>query len=257
MVPTVIIRHGALTFGAKRMAKKMRPGRRGKPQARRERRFEPRPTTQPVVAYALGGLGAILMGAGAWRQFGAVLATAASAVEAQRVGPYLLAVGAVLTAAAIWLGTSGEPAIRVGDGGIAVEKGELRRMPWYAVNRIEWRAEAVRVTGRDDADAAMTIVVKADSYPQAAAWIVKEARARVPAVVDVPADATLPDANAASGVPYPLDPPQVVGKHCAATGKVISYEPDARVCPRCGRVYHKDHVAEACACGASLAELRG
>jgi hypothetical protein len=28
------------------------------------------------------------------------------------------------------------------------------------------------------------------------------------------------------------------------------------VCPRCDRVYHKAHVPEACACGASLEDLR-
>jgi hypothetical protein len=48
----------------------------------------------------------------------------------------------------------------------------------------------------------------------------------------------------------------VVGRHCAATGKVIAYEPDARLCPRCERAYHKSGVPEACECGALLAELR-
>jgi len=54
----------------------------------------------------------------------------------------------------------------------------------------------------------------------------------------------------------PLEPPQVVGKHCAASGKVISYEPDARVCPRCERVYHRASVPASCECGASLTELQ-
>jgi hypothetical protein len=48
----------------------------------------------------------------------------------------------------------------------------------------------------------------------------------------------------------------VVGKHCADSGTVIAYEPDARVCPRCERVYHKAHVPETCACGGSLEGLR-
>jgi hypothetical protein len=94
------------------------------------------------------------------------------------------------------------------------------------------------------------------SHPQAAAWIVKEARQRLPSIVDVPDDATLPQPLASGGEQLPLEPPQVVGKHCAASGKVIAYEPDARVCPRCERVYHKSHVPEACDCGASLADLR-
>jgi hypothetical protein len=47
-----------------------------------------------------------------------------------------------------------------------------------------------------------------------------------------------------------------VGKRCAESDVIISYEPDARVCPRCERVYHKDHVPKSCVCGASLAEVK-
>ena len=75
-------------------------------------------------------------------------------------------------------------------------------------------------------------------------------------MVDVPDDATLPEVRASAGESLPLEPPQVVGKHCASSGKVIAYEPDARVCPRCERVYHKVSVPDACECGASLKELQ-
>ncbi len=235
------------------MAKKTKSARTAKPRPRRERRFEPQASAKPGLVYGLGALGAIAMGAGGWEQFGPLLSDAGP--EPLKMGPYVLTAGAVLAGVAIWMGTSGEPALRVGDGGLAVEKGGLRRMPWFAIERIEWRDEAVRVTGKDDAGVAMSFAASLRSHPQAGAWIVKEARARVPGVVEVPEDATLPEANADAGESLPLDPPQVVGRHCAASGKVISYEPDARVCPRCERVYHKAHVPEACACGASLAEL--
>jgi hypothetical protein len=236
-----------------RMAKK-KPAKRAKARERRERRFEPRATTNPLVVYVIGALGAVAMGAGSWGQFGYLLQDGAPAPFAY--APYILALGALLVGAAIWRGTSGEPALRVGDGGLAVERGGLRRLPWYAIERIEWREEAVRVTGTSDDGAAMTIVARSSSQPQAAAWIVKEARERIPKVVDVPDDATLTAASASAGESLPLDPPQVVGKHCAATGKVIAYEPDARLCPRCERIYHKTGVPETCECGASLAGLR-
>ncbi|HXX66166.1 MAG TPA: hypothetical protein VEK07_03240 [Polyangiaceae bacterium] len=236
------------------MAKKTRSARRDKPQSRSERRFEPRASTKPIIPYVLGALGALAMGAGFWGQFGATL-------EGQDLDPFkgavwLLGVGAIAVGAAIWLGTSGEPPLRVGDGGIGLEKGQVRRIPWHAVERVEWRGEAVRVTGRDEEGASLLLVVKSMTHPQAAAWIVREARARVPAVVDVPADATLPEASATAGTNSSLEPPQVVGKRCAASGKAISFEPDARVCPRCERVYHKAHVPESCACGGSLGDLR-
>ena len=47
-----------------------------------------------------------------------------------------------------------------------------------------------------------------------------------------------------------------MGKKCAATGKTISYEPDARVCPRCERVYMRRSVPKKCKCGNSLVHLR-
>jgi hypothetical protein len=227
------------------MAKKSKSAKREKPRERQERRFDARSTIGPALPYGLGGLGAAAMGAGAWGAFGASLL----GVAPVPVAPYILSAGAVLAGAAIWIGTSGEPPLRVGDGGIAVDKGGVRRMPWYAIERIEWRGEAVRVTGKDEAGTPLTIVAKLASQPQAGAWIVKEARDRVPGAVDVPGDATLPPAATDAGTLLVLDAPQVVGKHCACSGKVISFEPDARLCPRCERVYHKDHVPDACACG--------
>jgi hypothetical protein len=239
------------------MAKKTRGAKKDRPRERRERRFEPRPSTNPVVVYLLGGVGAIVMGAGAWAQFGAAFADVPeNAPEPLTFARYILVAGTLLVGAAIWIGTSGDPALRVGDGGVAFEKSGVRRVPWYAIERIEWREEAVRVIGKDDVGAPVTIVARAATHPQAAAWIVKEARERIPAVVDVPDDATLSGARSDAGEELPLEPPQVVGKHCAESGKVIAYEPDARVCPRCERVYHKAHVPDSCACGASLVSLQ-
>lgn len=236
------------------MAKKTKSAKRDKTRARSERRFEPRASTNPMIAYVLGALGALAMGAGFWAEFGAALG--GEALEPLRAGPWILTAGAIAVGAAIWFGTSGEPRLRVGDGGIGLEKGQVTRIPWYAVERIEWRGEALRVTGSDEAGTPLLIVAKSATQPQAAAWILREARARVPGVVDVPADATLPEASATAGKELALEPPQVVGKRCAASGKVISFEPDARLCPRCERVYHKAHVPESCACGASLADVK-
>jgi hypothetical protein len=236
------------------MAKKTKTSKREKTRERRERRFDPQGSTSSRVVYLVGAIGAIAMGAGAWGQFGALVHEGGPTPLS--FAPYILAVGALLVGGAIWIGTSGDPAIRVGDAGLAVEKGGVRRMPWYAIERIEWREETVRVTGKDDMGVAMTLAAKLKSHPQAAAWIVKEARERVPTVVQVPEDATLPDPRASAGETLALEPPQVVGKHCESSGKVIAFEPDARVCPRCERVYYKTSVPADCACGASLLELQ-
>lgn len=236
------------------MAKKTKSSKRERPRDRRERRFNPQSSTSPAIVYLVGAIGAIAMGAGAWGQFGSLVQE--HAPEPLKSPSYILAVGALLVGVAIWIGTSGDPALRVGDAGLAVEKGGVRRMPWYSIERIEWREETVRVTGKDEVGIALTIAASLKSHPQAAAWIVKEARERVPSVVDVPEDATLPDPRASAGETLALEPPQVVGKHCANSGKVIAYEPDARVCPRCERVFHKSAVPASCQCGASLGELQ-
>ena len=158
---------------------------------------------------------------------------------------------------AIWLGTSGEPPLRVGDAGIAVEKGGLRRMPWYAVERIEWRDMAVQNFRQGhELGAPMNITIPTESHGTAAAWVVREARARIPRAVDVPEDVALPNTSTSDGETVRLEPTQVVGKHCAASGKIIAFEPDARVCPRCERVYHRAHVPGTCECGATLTTLQ-
>lgn len=236
------------------MAKKTKSGKREKARERRERRFDPIASASANIVYVVGAVGAIAMGAGAWGQFGSAIRDGGP--EPFKYAAYILAAGALLVGVAIWIGTSGDPSLRVGDAGLAVEKGGLKRMPWYAIEKVEWRDETVRVTGKDEGGSALTVNASLKSHPQAAAWIVKEARERVPAVVDVPDDATLPEVRVSAGVGLSLEAVQVVGRRCAASGKVIAYEPDARVCPRCERVYYKANVPEACECGASLADLQ-
>jgi hypothetical protein len=237
------------------MAKKAKSTvKREKPRERKERQFEPAAMTSAWNVYIVGGVGAALMGAGAWGQFSGLFVDGVT--EPNRFAPYILAAGAALVGVAIWIGTSGEPALRVGDGGLAVAKSSVRRMPWYAIDRIEWADDAIRVTGKDEAGADMTVTATLKTQPQAAAWIVKEARERIPAVVAELESSTLPDPLASAGAVLALEPPQVVGRRCADTGKIIAYEPDARVCVRCERVFHRSSVPETCPCGASLAHLQ-
>lgn len=225
---------------------------------RLERRFLPQSASNPWLVRVPGALGAMGIGAGVWGYFyGHFVPDDAHPVQGTvyNVPLFVLAGGAVLTAAAIWFGTSGEAAIRVGDPGIAVEKGDIRRMPWWKVRTITYESgsETLVVAGKDEADAELTVKVRVRAQPLAAAWIVKEAEARIPKKLDVDSAfrARLGEAQE-GGTKISLEPLTVVGRRCAASKRLIAYEPEAVVCPACERVYHQDKVPKKCACGAEL-----
>ena len=115
---------------------------------------------------------------------------------------------------------------------------------------------AIAVKGRDEAGSELTILAPLASQGQAAAWIVREAQERVPSAVEVGENLTLETPREDDAAIVVLDPVQVVGKRCAESGTIIAFEPDARVCPRCERVYHRSSVPASCACGASLTSLQ-
>lgn len=245
----------AKTSNEKQTTKKSK--RRG--DARREERvFVPQSSTNGGLVRALGALGALLLGAGLWAHFYAK--SFADDEKLRAVPSYLIAGGALLMGVTIWIGTSSEPPIRVGAPGISVEKGELRRMPWWSVEKIAFdpTSLALVITGHDETGSSWTFQASLKSHAEAASWIIKEALERVPRRVDIAPEVldTLPSASASAGQKLALEPLQVVGKRCAVTGKTISYEPDARVCARCERVYLERSVPKKCKCGSSLAHLR-
>ena len=228
---------------------------------RLERRFLPQSSTNPWLVRVPGALGSAGVGAGVWGHLYGHFVPAEGAGTQYNIPLFVLAGGAVLLAGAIWLGTSSDAAIRVGDPGVAYEKGEPRRIPWWKMKSITFEAgtESLVLSGKDEQDLDFVFRVSARSQPQAAAWIVREALVRIPKKIDVK-DAIidrLPEPSEHAGTTLLLEGLQVVGRRCAASKKLIAYEPDARVCGACERVYHKDKVPSKCPCGADLAALRG
>lgn len=239
------------------MTKKKKAKAAPKPK-RQERRFLPQSSHSPWLVRALGAIGAAGLGAGAW---GYTYGHSFESDEKLRQVPaYLVAGGAVLLGIAIWLGTSSDPAIRVGAPGIGVEKGDVRRMPWWGVSQITWEAGtlALAVVGNDESGTSWSFKVPLRSNPDAVAWIVKEAQERIPKKIQLSDEALekIPAATPHAGTRIDLEPLQVVGRKCASSGQTISYEPDARVCTRCERVYFKRSVPKKCKCGANLEHLR-
>jgi hypothetical protein len=251
-----------------------RRGKRSKKdrgERRIERRFVAQSANNPWLVGILGGVGAATLGAGTYAYFyaesfkkaaeaaragGANAVVPAEALRMEALPLYMIAFAAVVIGITIWLGTSSEVPLRVGSPGISMERGEVRRMPWWGISQItrESGNQALVIAGTDDAGTAWTFKVPVAAHRDAVGWILKEALDRVPKVVDID-DGVLdemPGAGAHAGMKIELEPLQVVGRKDALTGELISYEPDARVCTRCERVYLKRSVPKKCKCGASL-----
>jgi hypothetical protein len=231
---------------------------KGGARERRERRFAPKAGTNPAVVKSLYAVGAAALGAGTWGLVGKQWLT--GALEGIPHAAWVAGGGFALLGAGVWLGTTGDPAVRVGDPGVAVEKGDLKRIPWWGIESIAWESgnEALVVSGKTDDGAALTFKVRLKVHADAIAWILREANERVEELIEVPddLDERLPKASSQAGQVLRLEPMQLVGRRCAESDELIAYEPDARVCGRCERVYHKDHVPKKCECGSNLAALR-
>lgn len=211
---------------------------------RKERRFVPS-QNQSSLYSGLGGMaGALALGAGVYGQW--------IREPALPWAQYLVAGGAVTLGIALWFSDLGADPIRVGPVGVAVEKGtELTRIAWCDLKRVYIEDKALRLEGDD-----LLLSVPLAAHPHAAAWILKEAVARVPDALDVKGNATdgLPEPKDGDGEQVVVENLQITGRHCAESDTAISFERDARLCPTCAQVYHRDHTPEKCVtCGGGLA----
>jgi len=243
---------------AEKTVSKKKKAKKDRGPARSERRFAAQSANNPWLVRLLGVIGASTLGAGLYAYFyGESFKKPTEAV----LPLYMVAFAAVVLGITIWLGTTSEAPLRVGSAGLAMERGDVRRMPWWSISRISWEAGnlALVVAGKDESGSDWTFKVPLKAHGEAIGWILKEALDRIPKFVDIGDNVIdeLPGAGTHAGTKIELEPLQVVGKRDAISGKTISYEPDARVCVRCERVYAKSSVPKKCKCGASLLALRG
>jgi hypothetical protein len=217
---------------------------------RKERRFSPEQTYSSGAAVGAGMLGALALGAGVWAQW-------ISDVP-HGFAPYLFGGGALVLGGALWFGDAGAVPIRLGDAGVALERGtELTRLAWCDLETVEVASKQLVLKGKG---ASFSIPIAA--HPKAVAWILAEGTRRVPGAMNVKkSDAEgLPEPKDLDGELVPLEGVQVAGKNCAVSGKPIAFERDARLCPHCAQVYSKEAVPKQCVTcerdlGASAIEL--
>jgi hypothetical protein len=212
---------------------------RTKEQLRYERCYEPKPSPMASVSVVAVAIGAFLVGAGTYAQW-----FRAEGAGPMPQAPYLLAGGAVVLLAVALLGQRQAKPIRVGDAGVALEKEPTD------IERIEWR-DVTRVVLTKDALTLQSVVssisIPLDVHRPAAAHAIAELRTRLPkraqALEDAPSLGKPDDAKSKVVI---LEPPQVAGAPCKASERPIIFEKDARICARCGEIYHKDSVPERC-----------
>jgi hypothetical protein len=210
-------------------------GKAGADGLRVERQFQARPPSSAKVVLGLGFLGSAALGAGV---FGLWLAP--SVVPGASA---LLAGGALGLIVALYGGRE-VPPVRVGELGVTYgDPTEATRLAWCDV-------QAVRVVG--DVLRLETVGAPVDvplaAHGRAAARIVAEASKRLGQRVDVSprAHERLPPLAESDGEIVPALRLQLAGRRCAVSGKSITFESDARLCPNCAAVYHASHVPAEC-----------
>lgn len=210
---------------------------------RYERRYEPATSAFAIGTVLVFSLGAVALGAGVYAQW----------LRGGDAGPhpwslYFLVTGAVLLLAVALLGQTTARPVRVGDGGVAIEREDsVERIPWCDVSRLLVSGDAVTVQG-----AGITVSVPRGVHALAAARVVREAKERIPAKIDAEESVPAPE-GAVEPANIALEPPQIAGRPCKSSGKVVAFEKDARFCARCGELYHKTSVPDRClTCDARL-----
>src|SRR5262245_42455956 len=113
-----------------------------KKRERKERRYKGEQTYASKVHVGVGVLGSIALGAGVWSKW--------MADQPRDIAPYLVVGGAVLLGGALVFGDLGTNPVRVGDGGVALEKGrELIRILWCDLERVTAKEGRLVLEGKE------------------------------------------------------------------------------------------------------------
>jgi hypothetical protein len=211
---------------------------------RQERRFATLSSFIATPIALIGMLGSLLLGAGC---FGLWILD-----PAVTWATYVIAVGGLGLGTALWFSAPEETAVLVGDAGIAVEDGrDIARVHWHNVQSISVRRGVVVVEGKSGKGVSFLL----GANPKGSAFAFQEALERIPEAfnVDKHVAEKLPKPDPKAGQLESVSDDQVAGTRCAASDRQILLEEDARACPRCGQIYHKDELPETCvSCSADL-----
>ena len=197
---------------------------------RSERRYEPRATPQAIVSVLLASIGVVALGAGSYAQW--LHGWIRGEAEPHRLAayaPFILAAGAIVLLGILLFGVRPAHPIRVG----AARRAGAATTPPPAGRR-GGRGGRARPPAPPPPRRGGAAAAPPPPRPGLGGGV-------------------LPPPPHAAGEVLEIEPVQVAGLRCKATHKAISFEKDARLCGRCGEVYHKDAVPPQCVtCGARL-----
>jgi len=206
-----------------------------------EWRYEPKSSRRAAVGVVLLSLGGLAVGMG-------VYAMVLHDGEPVTFAPYLLAFGVVLVVAYFLFGSELGRVVRVGELGVGFEDdGKVTRTRWYELEKVRLSDGVLRLVS---AGKPLTFPVRA--YTPAVQRIVAEAQKRIPKRVEIHDEGVgRPDASVGERVA--AEPPQVTQLRCRASDRPLTFEQDARLCGRCGALYHRAAVPRRCLeCGKKL-----
>lgn len=139
---------------------------------------------------------------------------------------------------------SGKAMVLVGDAGVAMDQGgEVTRLLWSEIQSIRYEAANLVLNGANT-----RLSVPSQSHTRAIRAILREAAERLPKILDVSSKLVdqLPEVTGDNPKPAPVTALQIAGKRCLATNQMLTFERDARLCPNCTSIYHRDHVPGTC-----------
>lgn len=201
-----------------------------------ERRFDSEWSRPDWVALGSSIAAGLLLGAGthsAWL-----------AEQPKEYQNFLFLAGIAALGYFIFRITSGREVVYVGDAGVAVEQGgELTRLPWFEIESVRYDAPYLVLSG-----AHTTLRLPRHCHARAIRTTLAEVAERLPKILDVPAKLIeqIPEVKGEGPKPLRVESLQVAGKRCQVSNQVLTFERDARLCPVCTSIYHRDSVPKIC-----------
>lgn len=206
-----------------------------------ESRFVPALSQKTKMFMGLAALGAAVLGAGVYAQFRAQLGIAGATGPMEK-GSIILGAGAILLAIVVLTFPEKPRPVLVGDLGVAIDdpNGE-ERLLWCDITKVTATATHLVLEGGK-----LVLSISLEEHALAVGRIVHELEQRMDDLVEDLDTKGLPPYVKGAGTREEIQGLQVTGRKCRASKKAITADLDARLCPNCAEVYHKDHVPESC-----------